>query len=69
MKLDEVVKQFEQLGSESYLAGKRHAALNKTAISTAEQLAGMPEKPGQWNAKDALRELTSERLQERLGKK
>ena len=46
--------------------GKRNAALNIMAIETARENPGGRLKPGRWIASDALRELTSEKVQERL---
>jgi 3-methyladenine DNA glycosylase AlkD len=47
--------------------GKRNAALNIMAIQTAREIQAAGSKPGRWIAADALRELTSEKVQERLG--
>jgi 3-methyladenine DNA glycosylase AlkD len=47
--------------------GKRNAALNAMAIQTAQEIQSMGSKPGRWIASDALRELTSEKIQKRLG--
>jgi 3-methyladenine DNA glycosylase AlkD len=46
--------------------GKRNAALNIRAIRTAEQIAAIDSKAALWVASDALRELQSEKVQERL---
>jgi len=46
--------------------GKRNAALNAEAIRTAEEIQSMGSKPGRWIASDALRELTSDKVRERL---
>jgi 3-methyladenine DNA glycosylase AlkD len=46
--------------------GKRNAALNIMAIQTAKEIQEMGSKPGRWIASDALRELTSGKVQERL---
>jgi len=46
--------------------GKRNAALNITAIQTAKEIQAAGSKPGRWIAADALRELTSDKVQERL---
>ena len=46
--------------------GKRNAALNRAAIASAERLAARPERPARWIGRDALRELTSEKVQARL---
>jgi 3-methyladenine DNA glycosylase AlkD len=47
--------------------GKRNAALNIMAIQTAREIQAAGSKPGRWIAADALRELASEKVQERLG--
>lgn len=49
--------------------GKRNTALNKRAIEIAEKIQNMDSKSAKWIAADALRELKSERVQERLKKK
>ena len=49
--------------------GKRNLALNAKAIEVAEEMAEIDSKAARWNAKDALRELRSEKVQERLRKK
>ncbi len=49
--------------------GKRNLALNKKAIKVAEEIEKMDSKAARWIAKDALRELRSEKMQERLIKK
>lgn len=49
--------------------GKRNLALNPYAISTAEILAESNNKGARWAGKDALRELRSDTVQERLRKK
>ncbi|MCH8025082.1 MAG: DNA alkylation repair protein [Candidatus Marinimicrobia bacterium] len=46
--------------------GKRNQALNRRAIAVAEGLLAAGEKTARWIANDALRELGSERVQERL---
>lgn len=46
--------------------GKRNAALNITAIQTAEEIRETGSKAGRWIASDALRELTSEKVKRRL---
>ena len=46
--------------------GKRNLALNKKAISVAEEIQQNPSKAARWVAKDALRELRSEKVQKRL---
>jgi 3-methyladenine DNA glycosylase AlkD len=47
--------------------GKRNAALNAAAIQTAQEVQCMGSKPGRWIASDALRELTSDKVREKLG--
>lgn len=49
--------------------GKRSAALNKVAITCALRLAEAESKSARWIAKDALRELTSEKVQARLAER
>ncbi len=49
--------------------GKRSATLNKAAIACAERLASQESKAARWIAKDALRELTSEKVQVRLAER
>ncbi|MFH1689889.1 MAG: DNA alkylation repair protein [Candidatus Eisenbacteria bacterium] len=49
--------------------GKRTPALNRRAIATAEKIAGLDSKAARWIASDALRELRSEKVQERLRRK
>ncbi|MBW8012596.1 MAG: DNA alkylation repair protein [Chloroflexi bacterium] len=49
--------------------GKRNLSLNSKAIMAAEKMATIDNKAAKWNAKDALRELKSEKVQERLRKK
>ena len=46
--------------------GKRNANLNRAAVQAAKEIQGMGSKPAAWVASDALRELTSEKVQERL---
>ncbi len=48
--------------------GKRNLALNKKAIKVAKEVERIDSKAARWIAKDALRELTSEKVQERLQK-
>lgn len=48
--------------------GKRNRELNKKAISVAEEIQIMDSKSARWIATHALRELTSEKIQERLNK-
>lgn len=49
--------------------GKRNLNLNKLAIESAKQIKLQNTKPARWIAADALRELTSEKVLERLRKK
>ncbi|QQS32401.1 MAG: DNA alkylation repair protein [Acidobacteriota bacterium] len=46
--------------------GKRDLDLNKLAIASAERISATGTKPGRWIAADALRELRSESVRERL---
>jgi 3-methyladenine DNA glycosylase AlkD len=46
--------------------GKRNARLNRKAIATAERIKKGGTRAGRWIAADALRELKSEAVQERL---
>ena len=46
--------------------GKRSTGLNKAAISLAKEIMGIDSKTAKWVAADALRELTSEKVQKRL---
>lgn len=46
--------------------GKRNAVLNRKAIATAKQIAQQDNKTAQWIAKDALKELMSDKVQLRL---
>jgi len=46
--------------------GKRSLLLNQRAIEIAEQIAALDCKTARWIARDALRELTSEKIQQRL---
>lgn len=48
--------------------GKRNKNLNKKSIKTAEELLKIKNKTAIWIAKDALRELTSEKVKSRLNK-
>jgi len=48
--------------------GKRNKSLNSKAIKTAEQIREIDSKSARWIAKDALRELGSEKVQIRLNK-
>jgi 3-methyladenine DNA glycosylase AlkD len=49
--------------------GKRNLALNAAAIATAERLIAQPSAPARWNGRDALGELTSEKVQAMLRKR
>ena len=49
--------------------GKRNLSLNKKAIKTAKEIQKMDSKSARWIASDALRELTSEKIQKRLKSK
>ena len=49
--------------------GKRNLALNKAAITLSEEILTIDDKTARWIARDALRELKSEKVQERLRKK
>lgn len=46
--------------------GKRNLSLNEKAIQTAEEINCIDSKSAKWIAKDALRELKSKKIQERL---
>jgi 3-methyladenine DNA glycosylase AlkD len=48
--------------------GKRNFSLNKKAIKTAEKIKTMEAKAAKWIAADAIRELKSESVQNRLRK-
>lgn len=48
--------------------GKRSLALNRKAIQAAEEIARIDSKAARWIAADALRELRSPKIQERLKK-
>jgi len=48
--------------------GKRNSDLNKAAIATANKIQEHPSKTARWIASDALRELTSQAIQQRLNK-
>ena len=49
--------------------GKRNQALNKEAIEVAKEIQGIDSKSARWIASNAIRELESEKVQERLRKK
>jgi 3-methyladenine DNA glycosylase AlkD len=46
--------------------GKRNIALNRAAVATAEEIQKMDSKSARWIASDALRELTSEAVRNKL---
>ncbi len=48
--------------------GKRNAVLNRAAIRTAEEIQRQDSKAARWIAADALRELRSDAVQQRLAK-
>ena len=47
--------------------GKRNRSLNEAAIQVAREIQALDSKSAKWIAADALRELTSEAVQKRLG--
>ncbi|MEW6211120.1 MAG: DNA alkylation repair protein [Acidobacteriota bacterium] len=49
--------------------GKRNAALNRAAIDAAREIQSVSSRSARWIAADALRELTSEKVQSRLRRK
>ena len=49
--------------------GKRNVYLNKKAIEVAKEIQEMDSKTAKWIAKDAIRELTSEKIRKRLEKR
>ena len=49
--------------------GKRNLALNKAAITLSEEILAIDDKTARWIARDALRELTGDKVRERLRKK
>jgi len=46
--------------------GKRNLTLNKKAVKTAREIQKINSKTAKWIANDAIRELTSEKIQNRL---
>ena len=46
--------------------GKRNQALNKAALNVAYEIKDIDSKSARWIASDAIRELESEKIQERL---
>jgi len=49
--------------------GKRSPALNARAVDIAWKMAAMPSRAARWNARGALKELTSPNVQEGLSRK
>ena len=49
--------------------GKRNLNLNKRAVEIAKEISTIDSKSAKWIAADAIRELTSEKIQERIKKK
>ena len=49
--------------------GKRNLSLNKKALKTAEEIKNIDSKSARWIAADAIRELTSQKVRQRLEKK
>jgi 3-methyladenine DNA glycosylase AlkD len=49
--------------------GKHSLALNAQAVAVAREIQARGTRPGRWIAADALRELTSEKMQARLKKR
>ncbi|KYK32247.1 MAG: DNA alkylation repair protein [Thermoplasmatales archaeon SG8-52-3] len=49
--------------------GKRNFSLNKKAINIAKEIKNIDSKSAKWIANDAIRELTSNKIQERIKKK
>lgn len=49
--------------------GKRNLALNKKAIKTAKEIKNIDSETAKWIANDAIRELTSYKVQEKVKKK
>ncbi len=49
--------------------GKRNVNLNRKAIETAKEVQKMDARSAKWIASDAIRELTSQAVQERLRKR
>ncbi|MFC1971865.1 DNA alkylation repair protein [Chloroflexota bacterium] len=48
--------------------GKRNLSLNVIALQTAEEIQKIDSKSARWIAADAIRELTSQAVQQRLGR-
>jgi len=49
--------------------GKRNMSLNKKMIKLSEEILEMDSKTARWIAKDAIRELTSEKIQKKIKNK
>jgi 3-methyladenine DNA glycosylase AlkD len=49
--------------------GKRNLSLNKKALKTAEEIKNRDSKSARWIASDAIRELTSQKVRQRLERK
>ena len=49
--------------------GKRSPTLNRSAIAVAQELRSSPERSARWIGSDALRELTSDQVRQRLAAK
>ncbi len=49
--------------------GKRNLSLNKKALKTAEEIKNIDSKSARWIAADAIRELTSQKVRQRLERK
>lgn len=49
--------------------GKRNRSLNKKALKTAEKIKRIDSRSARWIATDAIRELTSEKIKQRLERK
>lgn len=49
--------------------GKRNIPLNKKALKTAEKIKKIHSRSARWIASDAIRELTSQKIQEKLKRK
>ncbi len=49
--------------------GKRNLDLNREAVSAAKKIQRLDSEAARWIAKDALKELTGKKVQERLRKK
>lgn len=47
--------------------GKKNAALNAQALESAARILSQDTKPARWIARDAVRELTGEKVKKRLG--